>query len=45
MEQARVVIVGGGVIGCAIAAEISKNTDDVFVLEELPARRHGDELP
>ena len=23
-------------IGCAIAAEISKNTDDVFVLEELP---------
>ena len=36
MEQARVVIVGGGVIGCAIAAEISKNTDDVFVLEELP---------
>ncbi len=36
MEQARVVIVGGGVVGCAVAAEISGNHDDVFVLEELP---------
>ncbi len=36
MEKARVVIVGGGVIGCAIAAEVSRQTEDVFVLEELP---------
>lgn len=36
VEQARVVIVGGGVVGCAIAAEISKHTEDVFVLEQAP---------
>ncbi len=35
MEQARVIIVGGGVVGCAIAAEVSKKIDDVFILEEL----------
>ena len=35
MEQARVIIVGGGVVGCAIAAEVSKDIDDVFILEEL----------
>ena len=35
MEQARVIIVGGGVVGCAIAAEVSKNINDVFILEEL----------
>lgn len=36
MEQARVVIVGGGVVGCAIAAEVSKRYQDVFVLEQMP---------
>jgi len=36
METANVVIIGGGVIGCAIAAELAAKYDDVFVLESLP---------
>ncbi|HSC76944.1 MAG TPA: NAD(P)/FAD-dependent oxidoreductase [Candidatus Acidoferrales bacterium] len=36
MEQARVVIVGGGVVGCALAAELAAHTSDVFVLEQMP---------
>ena len=36
MEKSRVVIVGGGVVGCAIAASVSKSIEDVFVIEELP---------
>ncbi len=36
METANVVIIGGGVIGCAIAAELAARVDDVFVLEALP---------
>jgi glycerol-3-phosphate dehydrogenase len=33
---ARIVIIGGGVVGAAIAAEVSRHTDDVFLLESLP---------
>jgi len=36
MEEARVLIVGGGVVGCAIAHVLSGQWDDVFVAEELP---------
>jgi len=36
MEQANVVIIGGGVVGCAIARVLSARWDDVFVLEALP---------
>ncbi|MCH7986162.1 MAG: NAD(P)/FAD-dependent oxidoreductase [Acidobacteria bacterium] len=36
MERANVIIVGGGIVGCAIAAEVALHTKDVFVLEELP---------
>jgi glycerol-3-phosphate dehydrogenase len=36
MDRANIVIVGGGVIGCAIAMELSRRWDDVFVLEQLP---------
>jgi L-2-hydroxyglutarate oxidase LhgO len=36
MEQANIVIIGGGVIGCAIARALSAHWDDVFVLEALP---------
>ena len=36
MEEARVVIVGAGVVGCAIAAEVSRRTQDVFLLEQMP---------
>ena len=36
MERANVIIVGGGVVGCALAAEVAQRYDDVFVLEKLP---------
>lgn len=36
MDQANIVIIGGGVIGCAIARAVSKMHSDVFVLEALP---------
>jgi glycerol-3-phosphate dehydrogenase len=36
MEQANVVIIGGGVVGCAIARALSSRWSDVFVLEALP---------
>jgi glycerol-3-phosphate dehydrogenase len=36
MDQANIVIVGGGVVGCAIARALSTQWDDVFLLEALP---------
>jgi glycerol-3-phosphate dehydrogenase len=36
VDTANVVIIGGGVIGAAIAAEVSRHLDDVFLLEALP---------
>src|SRR3990172_1058874 len=36
MERANVIIVGGGVVGCAIAAELAPRVSDVFLLEALP---------
>lgn len=36
MDEARVVIVGGGVVGCALAMEATRDTEDVFVIEQLP---------
>ncbi|MFQ5817006.1 MAG: NAD(P)/FAD-dependent oxidoreductase [Terriglobia bacterium] len=41
MEKAQVVIVGAGVVGCAIAAEVAKRTEDVFVLEQMPRAGMG----
>src|SRR5436853_7346542 len=35
-EVANVVIIGGGVVGAAIAAEVSRYAEDVFLLEALP---------
>jgi glycerol-3-phosphate dehydrogenase len=35
MERANVVVIGGGVVGCAIARAVSKRWSDVFVLEAL----------
>ena len=34
MENANIVIIGAGIIGLSIAAEISKNNDYVFVFEK-----------
>jgi glycerol-3-phosphate dehydrogenase len=36
MDQANVLIIGGGVIGCAIANEVSQKFQDVFVVEQNP---------
>ena len=36
MDRANVVIIGGGVVGCAIAHALSSQIEDVFVLEALP---------
>jgi L-2-hydroxyglutarate oxidase LhgO len=36
MDRANVVVVGGGVVGCAIARALSARRDDVFVLEGMP---------
>jgi glycerol-3-phosphate dehydrogenase len=36
MDQINVAIIGGGVVGCAIAREISALIEDVFVLDQMP---------
>jgi glycerol-3-phosphate dehydrogenase len=36
MDQINILIIGGGVVGCAIAAEVSAHWPDVFVVERLP---------
>jgi len=36
MEQANIVIIGGGVIGCAVARELASRWQDVFLLERAP---------
>ena len=41
MDHANVVIVGGGVVGCAIARSLSSRWDDVFLLEAMPKLAMG----
>ncbi len=36
MDRANIVIIGGGVVGCAIARALSVKWDDVFLLEAMP---------
>jgi glycerol-3-phosphate dehydrogenase len=36
MDEVNTLIIGGGVVGCAIAAELSKQWQDVFVVERFP---------
>src|ERR1700691_1351291 len=36
MDRTNVVIIGGGVVGCAIARELSASISDVFLLEQMP---------
>ncbi|HEV2489327.1 MAG TPA: NAD(P)/FAD-dependent oxidoreductase [Candidatus Acidoferrales bacterium] len=36
MDQANIVIIGGGVIGCAIARAVSARWKDVLLLEQMP---------
>lgn len=36
MDQVNVLIIGGGVVGCAIAEALSHRWQDVFVVEQFP---------
>jgi glycerol-3-phosphate dehydrogenase len=36
MDQANIVIVGGGVVGCAVARAVSRRWSDVFLIEQMP---------
>ncbi|HEV2224610.1 MAG TPA: FAD-dependent oxidoreductase [Candidatus Acidoferrales bacterium] len=36
MDRANIVIIGGGVVGCAIARAASAKWKDVFLLEQMP---------
>jgi glycerol-3-phosphate dehydrogenase len=36
MDRANIVIVGGGVVGCAIASMAAERWEDVFLLEQMP---------
>src|SRR5215475_8251598 len=36
MDQANILIIGGGVVGCAIAHAVSQRWQDVFLVEQFP---------
>ncbi len=36
MDRANILIVGGGIVGCAIACAAARRWEDVFVVEQLP---------
>jgi glycerol-3-phosphate dehydrogenase len=36
MDQANLLIIGGGVVGCAIARAVSQRWQDVFLVEQFP---------
>src|SRR5271156_2684596 len=36
MDQANILIIGGGVVGCAIAHAVSQKWLDVFLVEQFP---------
>jgi glycerol-3-phosphate dehydrogenase len=36
MDQANILIIGGGVVGCAIARAVSARWQDVFLVEQYP---------
>jgi glycerol-3-phosphate dehydrogenase len=36
MERANIVIIGGGVVGCAVARAVSRRWENVFLLEQMP---------
>ena len=36
MDRADIVIIGGGVVGCAVARAVSRRWNDVFVAEQMP---------
>ena len=36
MDRANIVIIGGGVVGCAVARAVSSRWPDVFLVEQMP---------
>ena len=36
MDRVNILIIGGGVVGCATAAELAARWDNVFLVEQLP---------
>ena len=36
MDRANILIVGGGVVGCAVARAVSERWSDVFLVEQMP---------
>ncbi|MBN2123781.1 MAG: FAD-dependent oxidoreductase [Deltaproteobacteria bacterium] len=42
MNDVSIVIIGGGVIGCAVARELSTRFEDVFLLERNPGITRGE---
>src|SRR3979490_1216770 len=36
MDQANILVIGGGVVGCAIARAVSERWQDVFLVEQFP---------
>jgi len=36
MDRANILIIGGGVVGCAVARAVSRRWQDVFLVEQLP---------
>ena len=36
MDQANILIIGGGVVGCAVAHAVSQRWQDVFLVEQFP---------
>ena len=36
MDQANILIIGGGVVGCAIAEAVSRHWQDVYLVEQYP---------
>jgi len=36
VDRANIVIIGGGVVGCAVARAVSERWSDVFLIEQMP---------
>jgi L-2-hydroxyglutarate oxidase LhgO len=36
VDRANIVIIGGGVVGCAVARAVSRRWNDVFLVEQMP---------
>ena len=41
VDRANIVIIGGGVVGCAVARAVSRRWSDVFLVEQMPKMGMG----